>query len=379
MSERYDQVQRVSTLELFFDLVFVFTITQLTAVLVRDRSWAAFAHVTLMLGIIWWMYGGYAWLTNAVAADRASRRLLLLGGMAGFLVLALAIPTAFTGDGIAFGVAYLAVVVIHGGLFTRAAGVTILKVVPFNLAAAVFVIAGGAVEGVLQPVLWSLAFALLWASPRLAAPEAGFDIGPAHFVERHGLVIIVAIGESVVAIGVAARGLAINPALVGVVMLELLLTACLWWIYFGGDDERAEGALACVSGPERHGRAIRAFGLWHLPLLLGIVVLAFGLNGTTRHVFDPVSLAPAVGLAAGTALFLAGDVGFRRSLELGRSTARNAACMLVMVTVPLGTEVAAAAQLAAVVAVLLGALLAEALPLMAATRARREVIRGELG
>ena len=113
------QADRVSTLELFFDLVFVFTITQLTAVLSHDPTPRGLLRVVLMLGVIYWMYGGYAWLTNAVAPDRAARRLVLLGGMAGYLVLALTIPDAFSGDDLAFGLAYLVVVSIHAGLFSR--------------------------------------------------------------------------------------------------------------------------------------------------------------------------------------------------------------------------------------------------------------------
>src|SRR4051812_27038758 len=102
MSDEREEIGRVSTLELFFDLVFVFTITQLTAVLVHEPTWKGLLQVVLMLSLIWWMYGGYAWLTNSVAVDRGNRRLLLLGGMAAYLVLALAIPEAFSGSGLAF-------------------------------------------------------------------------------------------------------------------------------------------------------------------------------------------------------------------------------------------------------------------------------------
>ncbi|HJW61064.1 MAG TPA: low temperature requirement protein A [Actinomycetota bacterium] len=118
-AQQAERTERVSTLELFFDLVFVFTITQLTAVLSDDPSLRGLLRVVLMLGVIFYMYGGYAWLTNAVAPDRAARRLLLLGGMAAFLVLALAIPRAFSEGDVAFGVAYLVIVSIHCGLYTR--------------------------------------------------------------------------------------------------------------------------------------------------------------------------------------------------------------------------------------------------------------------
>src|SRR4030081_2389986 len=114
-----EAAKRVTTLELFFDLVFVFTITQLTLVLYETPTLRSLVQVVLMLGVIWWMYGGYAWMTNAVSAHTVNRRLLLLGGMAGYFVLALSIPHAFSSSGLAFGVAYLLVVAVHTTLFTR--------------------------------------------------------------------------------------------------------------------------------------------------------------------------------------------------------------------------------------------------------------------
>src|SRR3954470_5564886 len=153
--------RRVSTLELFFDLVFVFTITQLTTVLADAPTWKGFLQAVLMLGLIWWMYGGYAWLTNAVAPDRASRRLVLLAAMAGYLVLALAIPGAFDGSGAAFGAAYLAIVTIHFALFTRAGQVDIVRALRglamSNIATALLVLVGGIAGGTTQYVLWGLA------------------------------------------------------------------------------------------------------------------------------------------------------------------------------------------------------------------------------
>src|SRR5919201_1912712 len=190
-----DEVVRVSTLELFFDLVFVFTITQLTTLLVDRPNARGILQVVLMLGVIWWMYGGYAWLTNAVAPDRAGRRLLLLGGMAAYLVLALAIPDAFAGTGLTFGLAYVAIVSVHAGLFTRTSQEAtlrdLMKLAPMNLASAVVVLAGGIAGGTAQYILWAIAVALEWSTPRLISTE-GFMIGASHFVERHGLVVIVA-------------------------------------------------------------------------------------------------------------------------------------------------------------------------------------------
>src|SRR4051794_30077262 len=199
---------RVSTLELFFDLVFVFTITQLTSVLAHHPNGAGVLRVGLMLIVIWWMYGGYAWLTNVVAPDRIAYQLLLLGGMAAFLVISLAIPTAFAGGGIAFGVGYLVVVVIHSGLFSRSqageSGLAILRVAPLNVTAALSILAGGIAGGTARGILWGIAVAVI-ILPSLRPPDPRFEIAPGHFVERHGLVVIVALGESVVAGGVGGR------------------------------------------------------------------------------------------------------------------------------------------------------------------------------
>jgi low temperature requirement protein LtrA len=363
MPEPQAPVERVSTLELFFDLVFVFTITQLTAVLSADPNPRGLLRVVLMLGVIFWMYGGYAWLTNAVATDRAARRLLLLGGMAGFLVLALAIPRAFSGGGLAFGLAYLLVVSVHTALYSRASSAhtirALVRLGPRNLAAALLVLAAVLVGGTAEYVLWAAAVALEWLGP-LVAGVAGFRIAPAHFVERHGLVVIVALGESIVAIGIGAADLAVDLALGTVAVLGLLLAACLWWAYFGGDDARAERALAAAPEDRRAWLAFQAFGYWHLPMLLGIIAMAAGLKDVIGHAFDRLDLAHALLLSGGVALFLVGDVLFRRSLRIGPGHQRAAAAALALATIPLGLTVSALAQLVALVVALGAALLVEA-------------------
>ena len=347
---------RVSTLELFFDLVFVFTITQLTSVLESQPTLRGLTQVALMLGVIWWMYSGYAWLTNAVPADRLSRRLFLLGGMASYLVLALAISRAFSGTGTAFGLAYAAIVVIHAALFTRASAQSvvqnILRLAPFNLASAALVVAGGIAGGRPQYALWAVAVALQWTSPMLVS-TAGFVVGPEHFVERHGLVVLIAIGESVVAVGAGARALPVDLELAAVAVLGLALSACLWWAYFGGDDERAERALRDVPAEQRGVLAVNGFGYCHLPILIGIVAVAAALHEATAHPFHELSTARAVTLAGGVAAYLAGDVLFRQALGIGRGGWRLACAGAVLVTIPLGAGVAATAQIAAVVALLI--------------------------
>jgi low temperature requirement protein LtrA len=357
-----DRTARVSTLELFFDLVFVFTITQLTAVLVAGGDAAAIAQVLVMLAVIWWMYDGYAWLTNAIATDHLRHRLLLIGGMGAFLVIAIAIPEAYAGKGLAFGVGYLAVVALHAGMYLRGTSLSevqaILRLVPFNVGAAALVLAGGALGGDAQWVLWALAAVLLWFTPWFTSTE-GFVIAAEHFVERHGLVVIVALGESIVVIG-AAASLELDAGLVLVILLALALSASFWWLYFS-DEGAVERALVDAPAERRPGLALAAFGYWHYGLLLAIVAVAAGLKKAVGDPYDPLDSWVATVLAAGTALFVACEVGFRRTLGIGRSGIRLAAALAALVTIPLGTEVAATAQVGALAAIVAVALAAEGL------------------
>jgi low temperature requirement protein LtrA len=351
----------VTTLELFFDLVFVFTITQLTSVLVHEPTWTGAFQVALMLGVIFWMYGGYAWLTNAVALDRVSRRLTLLSAMAALLVVALAVPGAFSGSGATFGMAYLAVVLIHLTTFIHAAHISVAQAMrglaPFNVGTALMVVAGGVAGGTLQYILWSAAFALEWVSPKLI-DDSGFVIAPGHFVERHGLVVIVAIGESVVAVGIGAGELPVDATLVADAVLGLALTACLWWSYFGEDEEAPEAAMRAAPPAARPRLAINAFGYAYIPILLGVVVIAAGLKHVTGRPFEPLDTPWALALGGGSAVFLLGEAAFRRALRLGGDAPRAIAAVAASATIPIGTQVTAAAQVLALVAVFIAMLAA---------------------
>jgi low temperature requirement protein LtrA len=361
MSASPERSVRVSTLELFFDLVFVFTITQLTGVLVAAGDLAAIAQVVVMLLLIWWMYDGYAWLTNAITTDRLRYRLLLIGGMGGFLVISLAVPNAYDGDGIAFGIGYLAVVVLHAGMYVKGTSVSevaaILRIVPFNLAAAGLVLLGGALGGDAQWLIWTLSGALLWVTPSLTSVE-GLVVSVSHFVERHGLVVIVALGESIVVIGAGATGLEVDVGLALVALLSLALSASLWWMYFS-DEGEVERAMHDAPADRRPQLALTAFGYWHYGLLLAIVAVAAGLKKAIGDPYDPLDAWIAVELAAGAALFTACEVGFRRTLGIARSHIRLAAAAAALATVPLGIELAASAQVGALAAIIAVALAVE--------------------
>ncbi|GAA5181726.1 low temperature requirement protein A [Rugosimonospora acidiphila] len=354
---------RVSTLELFLDLVFVFTITQLTSVVDEDVTVLAVLRVMLLLGVIWWMYGGYAWLTNAVAPVSSYRRGMMIIGMAGFLVMALAIPDAFGGTGWAFGVGYFAVNLVHSGLFRYSAGRGAARAAaalfPLNLTSAGLVLAGGFLPVAWRSVAWGAALAVQIASPYLH-PIGGFTISAAHFVERHGLVVIIALGESVVAIGVGARGTSLGWRLILAAVLGLVLAYNLWWAYFGGDDERAEHAMDRIEDATRRARtALRAYGYAHYPILLGIVLVAAGVKNVIGHTFRPMSTPGALALGGGIAVFLAGDLIFRRIMRIGRPWYRVACAVGALVTVPVG-RVLGIWQLAVITAALTVLLAVEA-------------------
>jgi low temperature requirement protein LtrA len=352
---------RVSTLELFFDLVFVFTITQLTGVLVEGGGVTPIAQVVVMLLLIWWMYDGYAWLTNAITTDRLRFRLLLIGGMGGFLVIALAVPHAYDGDGLAFGLGYLAVVLLHAGMYVRGTSVSevraILRIVPFNIVAVVLVLVGGALGGTTQWFAWALAAALLWVTPRFTSVE-GFVVAVSHFVERHGLVVIVALGESIVVIGAGAAGLALDVGLALVALLSLALSAALWWVYFS-DEEAVERAFHEARPSGRAQLALAGFGYWHFGILLGIVAVAAGLKKAIGDPYDPLNGWIATELAVGTALFIACDIGFRRTFGIARNNIRLMAAGAVLATIPLGIVFSAAAQVGAIATLVAAALAVE--------------------
>jgi low temperature requirement protein LtrA len=355
----------VSTLELFFDLVFVFTLTQLTDALVHDLRARQVLGVLLMLGIIWWMYSGYAWLTNAIAPSSTTRRTLLLTGMAGFLVIALAIPHAFDDTGWAFGIGYFMVNLVHTGLFVHAGDPSVpyavRRLAPFNLVSASLVLVGGLLPGPWRAACWTAAFVLQIVTPYLHR-LGGFHVNATHFVERHGLVVIVAIGESVVAVGLGIAAVGLDHGAVFVAVLGLCIAYYLYWTYFSGDDERSEQVLSGITDPLRRARlAILGWGYAHYFMIAGIVILAAGVKKAVGHAFEPLSWAPAVALSAGAALFLVAHAWFVRILRIRGARYRLAAAAGVLLVIPLG-HIMAIAQLATVPLIMAAALIAEDLP-----------------
>ena len=366
--------ERVSTLELFFDLVFVFVFTQLTALLAKEPSGAGLAKVVVLLLVTWWMYDGYAWLTNALSLDVVGNRLLLLGGMAGFLIMALAVPTTFEGGGVAFAAGYLAVVLLHGGLYLRETSESesqaIRGIAPYNVVAALLILSGTITGGAAQWVLFAAAATLLWSSPLFTSTE-GFLISAAHFVERHALVVIVALGESIVVLGAGAGGAEVGTRLATIALLALALSAGLWWTYFGEEEQIAHG-MGSAPAADRPRLAL-VFGYLHAALLLGIVLLAAGLKKAIGHPLDALAAFPAVELAVGTALFVGATAVLLRALGIAQRPARGVATVAAPATIPLGLAVSAMAQVAALAAIVTAALVADHVSPHAARRGREPV------
>ncbi len=349
---------RVSTLELFFDLVFVFTITQVTHLVTDAHGVTDLVRAFLVLAVTWWMYDGYAWLTNNVGTEGTASRLLLLLGMAGFLVMALATPHEATRDGLAFGLAYLSVVLVHAWLFKRAPNSSaraMYRVAPFNVAGALLVVAAG-----LAPERWNLtlwvAALLTLLTPIVMRGERGFQLRADHFAERHGAIILIALGESVAGLGIGAGDVPVRLPLVRATVLGLALAAALWWSYFDSDDARGEHALTHADSAERARLSLQAYWFGHLVMIAGIVVAAAGLEGVITSIVSPVSSATAWRLAAGVAVYLAGGVFFRHVLGLGSLRGRLVAATIAVATAPVGLAAGYVAQLTLLVFLLAGML-----------------------
>lgn len=348
---RNDEQMRVSTIESFFDLVFVFTITQLTHLVEQARVPLDFLLVLLVLMLIWWMYDGYTWLTNATGAGR-SMRLVLIAAMAGFLVMAIALPSVFGADGLIFGLAYLYVIVLHSLAFFvqggRSAARAMLGIAPLNAGAGVLVIVAGLVH-----TDWKWLFFLAAVAPTVIVTilrrERGVAINSAHFVERHGLVIIIVLGESIVDIGTGASGHALDVQTLAAIILSLILIAALWWTYFDRDDERARDVMESAAQDDRSHMALLGYWYTHLAMIAGIVLIATGVKLVVADEAHRTHEA-AWFLASGLAVYLVGDVWFRWAMSIRPVMVRAAGISAALIVGVFGMLWGGAATLGAVTA-----------------------------
>jgi low temperature requirement protein LtrA len=308
--------QRVTPLELFFDLVFVYAITQVTQLMSHDPTWRGVGRGLLVLAALWWAWTGYAWLTNTLEPEEGQVRAGMFGAMAAMLVVALAVPGAFESDAVLFAVAYLIVRLLHLLLYAIAGKRdpdllgAILRFTPSATLAPAIILAAGFVDGRAQAALWVVALAVDYLGA-LIGRGAGWRVSPAHFAERHGLIVIIALGESIIAIGVGAAGVSLTPGILSAAVLGMVAIAALWWAYFDVMAVLAQRQLSETSGATQARLARDYYSYLHLPMIAGIVLFALGLKRTIEQVDEPLAMIPAIALCGGLSLYFLTHVGLR--------------------------------------------------------------------
>jgi low temperature requirement protein LtrA len=356
----------VTRLELFFDLVFVFAITQVTSFLSHSPTWGGLLRGLLLLGALWWAWGAYAWLTNTLDPEEGAVRLAVLGAMAAMLVVSLAAPGAFGRDGVTFGVAYFVVRALHlflygiAGRGDRDLFRAVMRVAPVWMLAPALLVVAGFLDRSGQLALWGAALTVDYLGV-LIGRMRGWRISPAHFVERFGLVIILALGESIVAIGVGAAGLPLDTGVIAAALLGITVAACLWWSYFDWVVFVGQARLSEATGAQRAALARDAYSYLHLPMVAGIVLFAFGLKTTLPDVAGPLPTVPALGLVGGIALYLIAHVALRLRIGAGLGRGRPVATVVLLGLLPVAREVPALTALGLVAAVCVSLIAYEAL------------------
>ena len=351
----------VTMLELFFDLVFVFSVLQLTKLILVPGGWEGYARAALVLMVTWWMYAGYAWLANNVGPNTVSTRIPMLVAMGCFLVMAIAVPDAFGTGAWLFAIGYLLVVLVHAFSFARStlggSAAAIRTILPVNLGAALLLILAAIVGGRWAVLCW-LGACFVLASSVVRTGESGIAVRTEHFVDRHQLLVIIALGETIIATGVSAQGQLNRLDVLATVLLSMLVISCLWWVYFGsGDDEAGLRALDGVPEKRRTVVGMRAYSLSHMVHVAGLVLVAAGLHEVVPHPGRHLTWAVAVTLSAGCTLYLLGEVAFRKFLHLGAVAGHLLASVACLAVAVVGVMVNGAIQLLALGLVLLGLLL----------------------
>ena len=352
----HDDEHQVTPLELFFDLTFVFAITQVTILLADDPTWHGVFRGMLVLAALWWAWTAFAWLTSAMDVDEGAVRLAMLASMAAMFGVALAVPGAFGDDAVLFGVAYLLVRVLHLVLSATVARNdgdrrdALLRFAPTAIFGASLLVLAGFLDGRERIVVWVLALAIDYLGPTVIGVGRGWRIAPEHFAERHALIVLIALGESLIAIGVGA-GFELDTGVLVAAALGIVVVSALWWLYFDVAAILARRRLIQARGVELHRLALQSYSYLHLPMIAGVVLFALGLKTTVGHVGEALETVPAVGLCGGAALYLLGHIAF-----LFRTTGRvfrrrSIGAIVLLALIPAAVAIPALAALALVGAV----------------------------
>jgi low temperature requirement protein LtrA len=347
---------QVTPLELFFDLTFVFAVTQVTTLLAEDPTSGGVLRGMLVLAALWWAWSAYAWLTSAMDVDEGGIRLAMLASMGAMLVVALAVPGAFGDDALLFGVAYLLVRLLHLVLSAivgrddpdrRGA---LLRFAPTAIFGASLLVFAGFLEGRERIAVWLVALAVDYLGPAVIGVGRGWRVAPEHFAERYGLIILIALGESIIALGVGA-GFELDTGVIVAAALAIVVVSALWWLYFDVAAIFARTRLMQAKGVELHRLALHAYSYLHLPMVAGIVLFALGLKTTLGHVGEPLDTVPAVGLCGGAGLYLLGHIAFlfRTTGRVFRRRSVGAVALLALIPVAVAIPALAALTLVSAV------------------------------
>src|SRR5829696_6375657 len=337
----------VTPLELFFDLVFVLALTQCTALMAEEPTWEGLAKGLLVLGVLWWAWVGYAWLTSVVDPEEGVVRLAMFAAMAGLLVVALCVPEAFDRSALLFAVAYgvvryaQVVLLAMAGRDDPALRRSVLTGLVGSTTLGVgLLVAAAFTDGALQGVLWGAALALDMAGPFLFGSE-GWRLMPSHFAERHGLIVIIGLGESIVAIGVGSQ-IGVDAGVVVALVAERRLAEA-------------------PPGREQNEMARDSYSYLHLPMVAGIVLVALGMKKTLGDVEKPLELVPAVAMLGGTAVYLLAHVAFRWRNVHSLNRQRLACAVVLAALVPAAVRLPALAAVAILAALLIVLIVYESL------------------
>jgi low temperature requirement protein LtrA len=338
--EAQEVAERLSApVELLWDLVFVFAVTQVTTLLSSHLSWAGFGRSMLVLALVWWAWSAFVWAVNAQDPDGAVLRGVLLLATVLIFIAGLALPQAFGREGTLFAVTYAGVRLLHLALYadaSRRGNASIAAIAGFATTVGIgmaLLVAGSFMHGLARALSWAVAAAIDYAGPAWLTRERlrGLQrVAVAHFTERYSLFIIICLGESIVAVGLGASQRPLDAGLIAAVSLALLITVGLWWTYFDRLATTAADRLRDHEDPVL--AAADAYSYLHLVLVAGIIVFAVGAKAAVAHVGDPLSAGARLALCGGVALYLAGHAGFslRMTGAIGYAKLLAAsACMLL--------------------------------------------------
>jgi low temperature requirement protein LtrA len=392
---RDEQAQaRVTPLELFFDLVFVFALTQVTAYMADELNRQGILRGALVIMLLWWAWTGYAWLANVASAEEPPIKLSILAGMSAMFVLALCIPEAFDdapgglNGPVVLALCYLLFRFMHFVMFMIVArddpGLRsqLLRFAPSVLVGSAVLLVASQYDGWAQTALWMLALVADYVGTALGGFSGWRLPAPRHFSERHGLILIVALGESIVAIGVGVAKEPISWVIILASLLGLVLASAMWWAYFDVSALLGEHALASEPPETRVRLARNAYSFGHMPLAVGVVLVALGLKEVLLYVSDSshhelTEPLPSVALAAligGVVVYLLGHVVFKWLTVHSVSAVRLAAAGVLLLAIPVIAGRPALLQLGVVALIVVCAVLIES-AVFAESRRR---IRAEL-